>query len=113
MLNYINRVSVGIKGIYKTGEIKLLMKNILKKVLLIVAICYVAVIFIEQQNKLNSYHSAQEYNEQKLQEAQEYKESLIAMQENINSSEYIEQIARDKLYMYLPNEKVYIDRSKQ
>lgn len=95
------------------------MKNLLKNkkfyknLLLVAVICYVAVIFVEQQQTLNSYRTAKEYNAQKLEEEKEYQESLIAMQENINSSEYIEQIARDKLYMYLPNEKVYIDRSKQ
>ena len=88
-------------------------KKFYKNLLLVAVVCYIAVIFIEQQQTLNSYRTAQEYNAQKLEEEKEYQESLIAMQENINSSEYIEQIARDKLYMYLPNEKVYIDRSKQ
>lgn len=88
-------------------------KKIYKNLLLIAIIGYIAVIFIQQQQTLNSYKTAQEYNSQKLEEEKEYNESLIAMQENINSTEYIEQIARDKLYMYLPNEKVYIDRSKQ
>ena len=41
-----------------------------------------------------------------------YQESLNATKDNINSEEYIEQIAREKLDMYLPNEKVYIDKSK-
>ena len=34
------------------------------------------------------------------------------MKENINSDEYIEQIAREKLEMYYPNERVYIDIEK-
>ena len=34
------------------------------------------------------------------------------MKENINSPEYIEEIAREKLNMYLPNERVYIDIGK-
>lgn len=88
-------------------------KKLYKNLLLLVVIGYIAVIFMEQQTTLDSYRAEQEYNAQKLEEEKEYQESLIAMQENINSSEYIEQIARDKLYMYLPNEKVYIDRSKQ
>ncbi len=88
-------------------------KKIYKNILLLIAIGYIAIIFIGQQKTLNSYKAAQEYNTKKLEEEKEYQESLIAMHENINSSEYIEQIARDKLYMYLPNEKVYIDRSKQ
>lgn len=31
------------------------------------------------------------------------------MEENVTSPEYIENIAREKLGMYLPNEKVFID----
>lgn len=40
------------------------------------------------------------------------KEKLLETKSNINSKEYIEQVAREKLDMYLPNEKVYIDISK-
>ncbi len=81
--------------------------------MLIGILAYVVTLFIQQQGTLDSYRSAAKYNEQKLEEEKEYRESLIAMQKNIDSSEYIEQIAREKLFMYLPNEKVYIDRSKQ
>ncbi len=87
--------------------------KLIKKILLIAVIVYVAITFINQQKTLDSYNAAKKYNEEKLEQEKEYQERLIAMQENINSTEYIEQIARDKLYMYLPNERVYIDRSKQ
>ena len=43
---------------------------------------------------------------------EEKKEKLLETKSNINSKEYIEQVAREKLDMYLPNEKVYIDISK-
>ena len=42
----------------------------------------------------------------------EKQEELKTTKENINSEEYIEEVAREKLDMYLPNEKVYIDISK-
>jgi len=32
--------------------------------------------------------------------------------ENVNSKEYIERVAREKLNMFLPNERVYIDISQ-
>ena len=32
-----------------------------------------------------------------------------ALKDNIDTPEYIEQLAREKLDMYLPNERVYID----
>ena len=38
--------------------------------------------------------------------------AVIKSVTNINSKEYIEEVAREKLDMYLPNEKVYIDISK-
>ena len=37
---------------------------------------------------------------------------LLEKKQNIDSTEFIEEIARDKLGMYLPNERVYIDISK-
>ena len=92
---------------------KIFNSKLLKRLLILAIIVYVAIIFINQQKALDSYKSAAKYNEQKLEQEKEYQQSLIAMQENINSTEYIEQIARDKLYMYLPNERVYIDRSKK
>jgi len=94
------------KNLFKKG-------SVFKNILLIGVIIYVSIIFIEQQKTLDSYTEAERYNAQKLEEEKEHQESLLSMQENINSTEYIEQIAREKLYMYLPNERVYIDRSKQ
>ena len=40
------------------------------------------------------------------------KKELQKTKENVNSTEYIEEVAREKLVMYLPNERVYIDISK-
>ena len=37
---------------------------------------------------------------------------ILEKKENLNSTEYIEDVARNKLGMYLPNERVYIDISK-
>lgn len=86
-----------------------IIKKIYKKILFIVAACYVVSIFVSQQQTLNSYKQEIKECEEQIAEAKETKESLVAMKENVNSAEYIEQIAREKLGMYLPNEKVYID----
>ena len=51
------------------------------------------------------------YTEEK-EVAEEEQEKLNEMKENITSDEYIEQIAREKLGMYYPNERVYIDIEK-
>lgn len=89
-----------------------IIKKLYKKILFIVVACYVVSIFISQQQTLNSYKKEIEKCEEQIVEAKETKESLVAMKENVNSPEYIEQIAREKLGMYLPNEKVYIDIGK-
>lgn len=89
-----------------------ILKKIYKKILFIIIACYIVSIFVSQQQTLNSYKQDIKKCEEQIVEAEETKESLIAMKENVNSPEYIEQIAREKLGMYLPNEKVYIDIGK-
>lgn len=89
-----------------------IMKNIFKKILLIAVGIYIISIFISQQQLLNTYQKEIGKYETQKQEAEETKESLVAMKDNVNSPEYIEEIAREKLGMYLPNERVYIDVGK-
>lgn len=89
-----------------------IMKNIVKKILLIAVGIYIISIFISQQQLLNTYQKEIGKYETQKQEAEETKESLVAMKYNVNSPEYIEEIAREKLGMYLPNERVYIDIGK-
>lgn len=88
----------------KNFKFKRLFKLILGSVIAIYVLC----IFINQQKVLNSYNKEQKYVAEKIQEQTEYKQELSSMKENVNSPEYIEEIAREKLDMYLPNESVYI-----
>lgn len=83
------------------------IKKNYKKIFFIVIFIYVACIFINQQKTLNAYKANQEYYAAQIKQETEYKDTLIAMKDNINSPEYIEQIAREKLDMYLPNERIY------
>lgn len=90
------------------------MKNILnsKKVhrlILLVFLTYCAVILFKQQAKLNSYSTEKKYYESEINSLEKEKEELTQIQNNVNSPEYIESVAREKLEMYLPNEKVYVD----
>ena len=89
-----------------------IIKKIYIKLLLLALICYVVSIFNSQQKTLNTYNQEIKKCEEQIAEAKETKNSLEEMKENVNSPEYIEQIAREKLGMYLPNEKVYIDIGK-
>ena len=90
-------------------KMKLNLKKILKKVILIIVGIYLVITFIKQQKKINSYNSNIDYLSSKIEEAQDNKSELTTIRDNINSPEYIEELAREKLNMYKPNEKVYID----
>lgn len=88
------------------------MKKIFKNVIIIGVILYASITFINQQKTLNAYKNQQETLSTKISEQKGYKETLLATKENISSPEYIEEVAREKLDMYLPNERVYIDIGK-
>ena len=87
-------------------------KSLLKNILLIGIIIYVVYTFFTQQKMLNAYQADQNRYSEQIAETKEQQEELKATKENINSKEYIEEVAREKLDMYLPNERVYIDIGK-
>lgn len=80
-----------------------------KKLLIVGVLIYLSYIFIGQQKTLNSYKKTQEYYSEQLNKKLAYQESLYEAKSNIDSKEYIEKVSREKLDMYLPNERVYID----
>ena len=87
-------------------------KKIVKIIVILILVIYAILTFINQQKTLNQYKSeASTYSEQ-LETAKETNSELQKTKENVNSTEYIEEVAREKLDMYLPNERVYIDISK-
>lgn len=106
------------KNIYikNTGEKKHMKKinfrKLSKRLLILIFAIYVIYTFIMQQQTLNAYKDEENNYNKKIEEAKEEQDKLIETKNNINSNEYIEQIAREKLDMYLPNERVYIDIGK-
>ena len=87
-------------------------KKLFKKLLIIGIFLYSLCTFIGQQKTINAYKNEKELYANKIKQAKTYKNELVAVKENINSPEYIEEVAREKLDMYLPNERVYIDISQ-
>ena len=88
---------------------KINIKKLFKKLLLVAFVSYVTITLINQQKLLNEYETDIASVEDDIEEANEYKDSLVSLKENSSSLEYIEKIAREKLNMYKPDEKVYID----
>ena len=85
------------------------MKINITRILFVAFAIYVVYTFISQQKLLNTYAKEDKDYRNQIEQANETKKELSETLESLNSTEYIEQIARDKLDMYLPNEKVYID----
>ena len=86
-------------------------KNLLRKIIFLIISIYVIYTFFVQQKTLNAHEADGERYSEQIQEAQDKKEDLLETMNNIESDEYIEKIAREKLNMYLPNEKLYMDIS--
>ncbi|MBP3802164.1 MAG: septum formation initiator family protein [Clostridia bacterium] len=84
-------------------------KKLYKKLLIIAIALYVLFTLINQQGALNQYSKETEELSAQVQEEKEYGEELAQEKEKVNSLEFIEQTAREKLDMYLPNERVYVD----
>lgn len=85
-------------------------KKILRNLLIIAIIIYIAFVFIDQQKTLNEYSKNTEELNQQIASEQATNEELNQQKDNVNSLEFIEEMARDKLDMYYPNERVYMDQ---
>ena len=85
------------------------LKKFIKRLICIVILIYAIVTFCNQQKILNTYASNKAVLNNQIEEANKKKEYLNKIKENANSELYIEDIAREKLDMYLPNERVYIN----
>lgn len=88
------------------------MKKFLKYTLVLLILVYIVHIFITQQSTLNSYATESKQYQSQIESAKETQAELNSTIQNLNSPEYIEEEAREKLDMYLPNERVYIDIKK-
>lgn len=82
------------------------------RVLIICLVIYLLYVFISKQQVLATYKKEGQNYINLIAQEQQRNAELLETRDNIDSTEYIEEIARDKLGMYLPNERVYIDISK-
>lgn len=85
-------------------------KKLYKKLLILLVLGYAIFTLINQQKVLNQYSANSKELTSKIETQKSYNDELNAEKENVNSKEFIEQMAREKLEMYYPNEKVYVDK---
>ena len=82
----------------------------LRKILFGVAIIYVTFTIYNQQKTLNEYSKNTENLNQQIASEQDTNNELNKKKDDVNSLDFIEEMAREKLDMYYPNEKVYMDQ---
>lgn len=84
-------------------------KKIYKKLLILGIAIYVIFTLVNQQKTLKQYNQDAIELATQIEEAKENKEELTQNKEDVTSLDFIEQTAREKLDMYYPNERVYVD----
>ena len=89
--------------------------KLLRNIFLIIFIVWI-IMLLKQEMNINQYKNEIEVLASKIEtsedELNQNKQDLKQKEENNQSLEYIEQVAREKLGMYLQNERVYIDSNK-
>ena len=84
-------------------------KKIIRNIIILLSLIYVAYTLIKQQSVINQYSDTSMDLASQIEQEKDYKDELAKKQESINSNEFIESTAREKLDMYLPNEKDYFN----
>mgnify|MGYP004528102647 FL=1 len=91
-------------------------KNKLLRNAFIIALIIWIVMLIKQQINISQYKDDIKDLSSKIEVAEkeldDNKQNLEQEKKNTDSLEYIEKLAREKLGMYLQNERVYIDSNK-
>lgn len=85
-------------------------KKLYKSLLILLVLIYAIITLVSQQKVINQYSANSKELASKISEQETQKAELTDKKQNVNSKEYIEQVAREKLDMYYPNEKIYVDK---
>lgn len=81
----------------------------INRFVIIGVLLYFIYVCVTQQQSMAMYEREAENYKEKISTAQKENEKLQYIKNHVDSTEYIEDVAREKLGMYLPNERVYID----
>lgn len=99
--------------IVKKGKIKKRKKSLnVVHIVSILFLAYFGYTFFDQQLKLDKYDSQIAMYQKEIEAKQNLVEYYNNQNANITSDEYIESVARDKLGLVKPYEKVYVDANK-
>ncbi len=97
----------------KEKNIKKKRKNInIMHIIGVIFCIYFVYTFLDQQIKINNYDSQIEMYETDIEAKNKLVEYYSNQSENIQSDEYIESVAREKLGYVKPYEKIFIDANR-
>ncbi len=100
-----------VRTIKKTGGVKINIKRLAACLAVFLFVVYFICAVISQQVKLNRKNDEIAGLNESIESANRETERLNKELENVNDPEYLERMAREKLGMVTPNERVYIDLS--
>lgn len=86
--------------------------NWIFRIFLLLVICYVAGIFINQRIKLHALNQEQTDLQQQVIQLRKEIARLENAKKKADDPEYIEKVAREELKMVKPNEIIYIDTNR-
>jgi len=87
-------------------------KSKLIPVIIVAIFAYFVYIAVNQQNIMDAKHKEMEAIQAKIEAERKLNEELKEQKKNVNSDEYIEKMAREKLGMVKSGEKVFVDIDK-
>ena len=82
------------------------------KLLFIIAAIYAAYVIIDNQFYINKYSAEEKHYLQQIEEEREKIRELEKTKELVDTDYYIEKMAREKLGMVKPGEKIFVDTDK-
>jgi len=82
------------------------------RIILVIFVAYFVCTIVKQQFSLNEYDVKIADLEMQIETANEQAEELNELKEKVNTTEYIETVARNELGLIKPYEKIFIDVNK-
>ena len=86
-----------------------ILKRLLKTVIIIAVLMYCGIVMAKQEMSFQKYDNELKEYTTKISEEEIRHEQLIRTRNHITTKEYIEEVAREKLGLVMPNEIVFID----
>ncbi len=98
---------ISMKGFEK--QMSKIAQKLLKTILLTALLMYTCLTVFKQEAAFHKYENEIEKYERMIEEENLKNEQLMYTRTQISSKEYVEEIAREKLGLVMPNEIVFVD----